>query len=56
MHGIQLLLGDHIIASTSQSQQWAASQNVTQNLTYPKAGVGAVITYVEIIVDQVSRN
>lgn len=45
--------GDRVIASTSAGQQWAVAQNITQNLVYPRAGVGAIITYVEIIVDQV---
>lgn len=52
---LESILGDHVIASNSQTQQWTAAQNVTQSLTYPKTGVGAVITYVEIIVDQVCK-
>lgn len=46
-------LGDRLVASASSNQQWSVSQNVTQKLNYPRTGVGAIITYVEIIVDQV---
>lgn len=53
---LDCLSGDKLIASNSISQQWTAAQNVTQNLTYPRAGAGAVITYVEVVVDQVSFN
>lgn len=46
--------GDRVIASSSSSQQWSVVQNITQNLTYPRSGIGAIITYVEIVVDQVN--
>lgn len=47
-----LFEGDRLIASNALIQQWTAAQNVTQNLTYPRAGAGATITYIEIIVEQ----
>lgn len=46
--------GDRLLASVPVVQQWTELQNVTQTLTYPKSGTGGVITYVEVIVDQVS--
>lgn len=48
-----LILGDRLVSSGSQNQQWNFRQNVTQSLIYPRTGSGAVITYVEIVVDQV---
>lgn len=47
-------IGDHLVASNALIQQWAAAQNVTQNLNYPRTGAGSFITYIEIIVEQVS--
>ncbi|XP_031627888.1 uncharacterized protein LOC116343790 [Contarinia nasturtii] len=44
--------GDRVVASDSQIQQWTAAQNVTQNITYPKTGVGSIISFVEIVVEQ----
>lgn len=41
------------MASNSQGQQWATLQNVTLNLRYPQSGTGAVVSYVEVLVDQV---
>lgn len=48
--------GDRIIASNSVIQQWTTPQNVSQTLTYPRVGVGSVITYVEVIVEQVKHS
>lgn len=48
-----LILGDRVVASHDENQQWTVPQNRTQTLTYPKNGIGANVTYVEIIVDQV---
>lgn len=46
-------LGDRLVASAFESRQWPVAQNVTLNLTYPRAGVGYNISYVEIYVTQV---
>lgn len=46
--------GDRLVASNVLSQQWPVAQNVTQNLNYPKGGAGSLITYIEIIVEQVN--
>lgn len=51
-----LISGDRIVASNSVSQQWTSAQNVSQTLIYPRAGVGSVITYVEVIVEKVVSN
>lgn len=48
--------GDRIIASNSINQQWNTSQNVSHTLNYPRRGVGNVITYVEVIVEQVKHS
>lgn len=47
--------GDRLLAYDALNQQWTSEQNATQFLTYPKSGTGGTITYVEVIVDQVSR-
>lgn len=48
-----LLSGDRLVASNSQSQQWGSVQDVTLTLTYPRYGSGAIVSYVNISVDQV---
>lgn len=48
------ILGDRILATDHAQQQWGTPQDVTKNLYYPAQGIGAVITYLEIIVDQVN--
>lgn len=47
--------GDRILATDSASQQWQKPQDVRLNLNYPQSGIGAVITYLEVIVDQSSN-
>ncbi|XP_055298549.1 uncharacterized protein LOC129566534 [Sitodiplosis mosellana] len=44
--------GDRLVASAFESRKWPVAQNVTLNLTYPRAGVGSNISYVEIYVTQ----
>lgn len=44
--------GDRLLTTASASQRWNRAQNVKQNLRYPKSGMGAVVTYVEIVVNQ----
>lgn len=48
-----LMSGDRLVSANSQNQQWNLPQNITQSIIYPKNGVGAVITFIQIIVDQV---
>lgn len=51
---LNFISGDRLVASNALIQQWTAAQNVTQNLNYPRTGTGSTITYIEIIVEQVS--
>lgn len=48
--------GDRPITNASASQSFSKAQNVKTNLNYPKNGMGAVITYIEIAVTQVKYN
>lgn len=48
-----MLSGDRLVASNSQSQQWGSVQDVTLTLTYPRFGTGAIVSYVDISVNQV---
>lgn len=47
--------GDRLLASDHASQKWAKPQDVNTNLYYPQTGVGGVITYLEINVEQVNK-
>lgn len=47
-----MIPGDRLVANLSERNQWSQPQDVTFTLTYPKTGLGAVITYVQIDVNQ----
>lgn len=42
------------MATDQENQQWATPQNYKKNLFYPNGGIGSVVTYLEVIVDQVN--
>lgn len=46
--------GDRFLAADQGSQSWSSPQDVQLNLNYPKSGIGAIVTFIEIIVDQVT--
>lgn len=48
------MLGDGLVASDSNQASWGTAQDVKTALNYPKSGVGAVVTYVQIDVEQVN--
>lgn len=52
----QRIAGDSLVSTNSESKQWPRLQDVTMNLSYPASGVGAVITYVQVIVNQSSNS
>lgn len=49
-----LKLGDHYLNTTFGRQQWSQPQNACVELTYPKFGYAEVITYLEVITEQVT--
>lgn len=53
LFSFQIFVGDRLLAQDQAQQQWSTPQNVNKNLYYPQHGIGAVITYLEISVDQV---
>ncbi|XP_055298544.1 uncharacterized protein LOC129566529 [Sitodiplosis mosellana] len=44
--------GDRLSATAGASNQWSTPQNVKLTLAYPRSGVGNVVTYVQVIVEQ----
>lgn len=48
-----ILSGDRLLAQDQAQQSWVTPQDVNVNLSYPQRGIGAVITYLEVVVDQV---
>ncbi|XP_031627889.1 uncharacterized protein LOC116343792 [Contarinia nasturtii] len=46
--------GDRLVASGSQNEQWSVAQNISQKLTYPRVGIGSIITFVQITIAQSS--
>lgn len=46
--------GDRLVAELSENNSYSTAQNVVFKLTYPREGLGAVVTYVKIDVQQVS--
>uniref|UniRef100_A0A182MBD2 Uncharacterized protein n=1 Tax=Anopheles culicifacies TaxID=139723 RepID=A0A182MBD2_9DIPT len=45
---------DRLVGLASNQQSWSTPQDVKLDLQYPTAGVGAVVTYVEVTVNQSS--
>lgn len=50
---IRAPIGDKLVAVNSASQSWPTLQDVKLTLTYPRTGTGAVVSYVEVLVEQV---
>lgn len=46
--------GERLVGMASNQQSWSTLQDVKLELQYPTAGVGAVVTYVEVVVNQSS--
>ncbi|XP_053664454.1 uncharacterized protein LOC128713581 [Anopheles marshallii] len=46
--------GERLVGMASNQQSWATPQDVKLELQYPTAGVGAFVTYVEVVVNQSS--
>ncbi|KXJ84397.1 hypothetical protein RP20_CCG009866 [Aedes albopictus] len=49
------LSGDRLVATSQDGASWATLQDVTLNLRYPQAGTGAVVSYVQVVVNQSSN-
>ncbi|XP_058451478.1 uncharacterized protein LOC131430450 [Malaya genurostris] len=47
--------GDQLVASVQDGWSWATLQDVKLTLTYPTSGVGAVVSYVQVVVNQSSN-
>lgn len=47
-------LGDRLVAWGSDRIEYSGVRNVTFTLTYPRGGIGAIISYYEVLVDMVS--
>ncbi|XP_049292197.1 uncharacterized protein LOC125768495 [Anopheles funestus] len=43
---------DRLVGLTSKQQSWSTPQDVKLDLRYPTAGVGDIVTYVEVVVQQ----
>ncbi|XP_053681535.1 uncharacterized protein LOC128732315 [Sabethes cyaneus] len=46
--------GDRLVGTSQDSQSWGTSQDVTLTLSYPQSGTGAVVSYVQVVVNQSS--
>ncbi|XP_055298541.1 uncharacterized protein LOC129566526 [Sitodiplosis mosellana] len=44
--------GDQLVATVSESYSWNTSGDRRLVITYPRAGAGALITYIQIVVEQ----
>lgn len=53
MYVFILKKGDRVVATAAGNQTYGSAQNVQLTLTYPKSGVGNVLTYVQVTVQQV---
>lgn len=46
---------DRLVAQASNSHQWSTPQDLTLRLIYPVNGQGAIVSFAQITVDQVSK-
>lgn len=44
--------GERLVGLSSDNKSWSTQQDVRLDVQYPTAGVGAVVTYVEVVVNQ----
>ncbi|KFB36768.1 AGAP000570-PA-like protein [Anopheles sinensis] len=47
---------ERLIGLSSDNKEWSTPQNVKLDLQYPTAGVGDVVSYVEVVVNQSTSN
>ncbi|XP_058821145.1 uncharacterized protein LOC131683308 [Topomyia yanbarensis] len=47
--------GDRLVAADQNGQSWTTFQDVALTLAYPQSGVGAVISYIHVVVNQSSN-
>ncbi|XP_058833278.1 uncharacterized protein LOC131691092 [Topomyia yanbarensis] len=47
--------GDKLVASIQDGWTWSTMQDVTLTLTYPTSGVGAIVSYAQVVVNQSSN-
>lgn len=48
----QRVAGDRLVSTKQENKSWPTMQDVTLSLSYPQSGVGAIVTYVQVIVKQ----
>lgn len=48
--------GDRQVANNNYSQQYPTQQDVKATLNYPTQGVGSIVTFIQIVVDQVRED
>ncbi|XP_065072898.1 uncharacterized protein LOC135697195 [Ochlerotatus camptorhynchus] len=51
----QRVAGDRLVSTKADNKSWPSVQDVTLSLSYPQSGVGAVVTYVQVIVMQTTN-
>ncbi|XP_055637454.1 uncharacterized protein LOC129776078 [Toxorhynchites rutilus septentrionalis] len=49
------VVGDRLVGTATDSKTYPTLKDVTLNIAYPTSGVGAIITYVQIVVNQSSK-
>ncbi|XP_055540345.1 uncharacterized protein LOC129727011 [Wyeomyia smithii] len=47
--------GDRLVGSLQDGQSWSILQDIALTLRYPQSGVGAVVSYVQVVVNQSSN-
>ncbi|XP_055601393.1 uncharacterized protein LOC129750164 [Uranotaenia lowii] len=48
-------VGDRLVATTADSKTYSTLQDVTLNLAYPQSGLGAIVTFAQVVVNQSSN-
>ncbi|XP_031628629.1 uncharacterized protein LOC116344295 isoform X2 [Contarinia nasturtii] len=46
------IAGDRLVATAAGSNSWTSAQDIKLTLNYPKTGIGSIVTYLQVIVEQ----
>lgn len=50
-----MIAGDTLVGTSGENNSWSQPRDVVFKLSYPANGTGAIVTYVQIDVNQVSE-
>lgn len=46
------MIDDRLVGQVANSQSWSSPQNIRLTITYPTSGVGAIVGFAQVVVEQ----